>query len=321
MCIDNLNEAVDKIILHNELETNNELIENSTLSLIYGQKANYYIRMKSPQLAYDNCNEGLKYNNKCIVCISNINVCMRQLGMINEAIKLTWNLLNIQHEFVLSNNLRNTINNDYNNNDNKHYHITVFCVKWGTKYNSDYVNYLYRDINDNINSCENNTIITWTMICFTEDSRGISSNITCLPFPGDTKSWSGWWLKTAIFQHKVEFNNDNDSIIRLSLYLDLDICICGSLSFFIDLYNNNSNDNVFYTLGAEHLKSEGRLCGINSSLILWKSNCFGWNIIYDFLVLHYSSLIAGIYKFDHYLEMMLLDEMKVSRNLNSNIIY
>ena len=158
-------------------------------------------------------------------------------------------------------------------------------------------------------------MITWKMICFTEDSNGILSDVICLPFPENTKLWSGWWLKTTIFQHKIQFDNDdNNKTIYLSLYLDLDVCICGPLSFLIDLYNNdNSNENIFYTLGAKHLKCEGRLCGINSSLILWKSNsCYDWNILYDFLVLHYKSLISGIYKFDHYLEMMLLGEMKVS---------
>ena len=280
---------------------------------MYGQRANYYIRLNCPQQAYDSCNEGLKYNSVCIVCISNINVCMRQLGLMKEAIALTWRLLNLQNELVIDDNVN--CNTTLTTCTNCKYSITVYCVKWGTKYNANYVNYLYRDLKKYLNDDQKNKTVSWSMICFTEDDNEIRSEITCLPFPDDTKAWTGWWLKTAIFQNCHNDDNDGTNTINLNLYLDLDVCICGSLSFIIDLYNNNdnNNDNVFYTLGAEHLKSEGRLCGINSSFILWKNNnrSINWCVLYDFLVLHYQTLISGVYKFDHYLEMMLLGEIKV----------
>ena len=281
---------------------------------MYGQRANYYIRLKCPQQAYDSCNEGLKYCSVCIVCISNINVCMRQLGLMKEAIALTWRLLNLQNEFV-DNNVNRDIILTTDVSCKSKYNITVYCVKWGTKYNADYVNYLYRDLKKYISNDQTDKAVSWSMICFTEDDNEIRSEITCLPFPDDTKAWTGWWLKTSIFQNYHNYDDNDDTTINLNLYLDLDVCICGSLSFIIDLYdnNNNNNDNIFYTLGAEYLKSEGRPSGINSSFILWKNNDLNikWCVLYDFLVLQYQTLVSGVYKFDHYLEMMLLGEIKV----------
>ena len=309
--IDSLNEAINSII-SNELDN----AYGSTLSLMYGQKANHYIRLKSPDLAFDCCEKGLSYNDKCIVCITNINICMRQLGLMNEAIALTWKLLDLK-EIIPNDIVDTTINTNTSLSTNgiKNYFITIYCVKWGTKYGSEYVNNLYRGISKYMNDKKTNRTINWSMKCFTDDSNDIMiPEITCLPFPDETNAWTGWWLKTAIFQNSLDNICHDSNTIQLNLYLDLDVCICGSLSFLIDLYgdNNNENGNCFYTLAAAHLKSEGRPCGINSSLILWKiDKSISWNALYEFLMTHYQSLVSGVYKLDHYLEMMLLGETKV----------
>lgn len=312
--IDSLNLAIDSIISR-ELDSN---VDNSTLSLMYGQKANYYIRLQLPNLAFDCCNEGLRYNDKCIVCTSNINICMRQLGLMKEAIALTWKLLDLQKEITIDDIIDTDINSNItlsaNINCNR-YFISVYCVKWGTKYGPEYVNYLYRDITKYIYDNESNRTINWSMTCFTDDNNGINPEIKCLPFPEETKTWTGWWLKTAVFRNSPDNDCSDSTTIYLNLYLDLDICICGSLSFLIDLYDDNKDENFnsFYTLGAAHLKSEGRLCGINSSLILWKNDII-WSVLYDFLLIHYQKLVSMVYKFDHYIEMMFLGETKVILN-------
>lgn len=48
----------------------------------------------------------------------------------------------------------------------------------------------------------------------------------------------------------------------------------------------------------------GRSCGVNSSIILFKSNAFT-DAIYNYLLSHYEQITSVVYKFDHYLEMML----------------
>lgn len=46
--------------------------------------------------------------------------------------------------------------------------------------------------------------------------------------------------------------------------------------------------------------------GFNSSVILWDSSEPVFHILFDYLIEHYSAVLEIIYKFDHYLEMMLL---------------
>lgn len=51
-----------------------------------------------------------------------------------------------------------------------------------------------------------------------------------------------------------------------------------------------------------------RPTGINSSMMLWYSDSRGscvYKGLYDFLARFYSSVVGVVYKFDHYLEMML----------------
>jgi hypothetical protein len=49
--------------------------------------------------------------------------------------------------------------------------------------------------------------------------------------------------------------------------------------------------------------------GMNSSLILWDARQPIFHVLYQFLVAHYAAVTDVIYKFDHYLEMMLLAHM------------
>jgi hypothetical protein len=49
--------------------------------------------------------------------------------------------------------------------------------------------------------------------------------------------------------------------------------------------------------------------GMNSSLFLWDARQPVFHVLYQFLVTHYAAVTDVIYKFDHYLEMMLLAHM------------
>jgi hypothetical protein len=106
---------------------------------------------------------------------------------------------------------------------------------------------------------------------------------------------------------------------------------------------NSRKENMFYTLHASSFVSEGRPCGINSSIMLWPLHAYSkldgiadntqslhhiddidndsdgvknndqtqeisnkYINIYYFLLHNYDVVTRYIYKFDHYLEMMLL---------------
>ena len=53
---------------------------------------------------------------------------------------------------------------------------TIICMKWGTRYGSEYVNRLYRSI-------KRHTTRKTKLICFTDNDIGISSNVICKPLP------------------------------------------------------------------------------------------------------------------------------------------
>ena len=53
---------------------------------------------------------------------------------------------------------------------------TIICMKWGTRYDSEYVNRLYRSI-------KRHTTRKTKLICFTDNDIGISSNVICKPLP------------------------------------------------------------------------------------------------------------------------------------------
>ena len=48
--------------------------------------------------------------------------------------------------------------------------VNILCVKWGTRYDSEYVNKLYRGI-------KNNCTKKFKFYCFTDDSTGLLSDI------------------------------------------------------------------------------------------------------------------------------------------------
>ncbi len=52
----------------------------------------------------------------------------------------------------------------------------VICIKWGTVYGPEYVNILWA-------MCRRNLTGEFTLICFTDDTTGIRSEVKCLPLP------------------------------------------------------------------------------------------------------------------------------------------
>ena len=48
-----------------------------------------------------------------------------------------------------------------------------------------------------------------------------------------------------------------------------------------------------------------RSVGMNSSLLLWNAALPVYSALYEYLLGHYAAVTAVVYKFDHYLEMML----------------
>tara|TARA_B110000090_G_C13194521_1_gene374432 strand:+ start:76 stop:633 length:558 start_codon:yes stop_codon:yes gene_type:complete len=74
--------------------------------------------------------------------------------------------------------------------------------------------------------------------------------------------------------------------------------------------------NTIYLLSAEGIANEQRKEGLNSSIMIWHNHgAISFSFLYDFLESYYREMNKLIYKFDHYLEMMLVS------NPNINFVY
>ena len=71
--------------------------------------------------------------------------------------------------------------------------INILCVKWGTRYNSEYVNKLYRGI-------KRNTTKKFIFHCFTEDPVGLMEGMNIIKLKED---WKGWWGKATLFSRGI----------------------------------------------------------------------------------------------------------------------
>ncbi len=103
----------------------------------------------------------------------------------------------------------------------------VLCIKWGTKYGSEYVNRLYQGVCKNLSQ-------PFRFVCLTDDGQGIDPNVDVLPLPVtsfdeasfDSRKGGETWRKVGLFQPGLA-GLDGDT-----LFLDLDIVITGSLDDF-----------------------------------------------------------------------------------------
>ena len=96
----------------------------------------------------------------------------------------------------------------------------VICLKWGDKYDSMYVNRLH-------NGLKNNCTLPFELHCFTEDSRGIDSDVVIHDLPYSDQI-SSWWNKVWLFSDEVPFEKG-----ERVLYIDLDTLITGNIDVIL----------------------------------------------------------------------------------------
>lgn len=350
---------------------------------IYGALASNFIKLGQPENALLMCKEGLVKVSNDLVCLSNLNVCLRQLGRIKEAIATSWSVIGLSPPTfrlpLLSNSLATTNISPSHHQPQEllslplRVRLKVVCVKWGSKYGAEYVNKLFAGVHSQlsplvttkaptITNTSSTILESWSFVCYTDDVSGIQSSVTCRTFSSKCSNFKGWWLKANVFDE--DGNNDDISMnsgkgecsdeVRLecggisedwTLYLDLDTIICGELGFLFECITSHQSRLVgeavgkdvmlntppsvpfnsphsasfghtplLFTLSAAHFQCEGRPCGINSSLMMWKRGYL--NPLFTFLIDHYDKVTSCTYKFDHYLEMALLNDEDGDRQVD-----
>lgn len=89
----------------------------------------------------------------------------------------------------------------------------IICLKWGDKYNADYVNKLYAGV-------KRNTALDIKFHCFTDDATGINNNVVIHNLP--VSGIDGWWNKLYLFSNDINIDG------RV-LFIDLDTIITGNI--------------------------------------------------------------------------------------------
>ena len=252
--------AFEEKTLGEALELFRKVIElNSSVIETYSAVAAILIKLNRPEEASDYCKAGLQVDNSDRNCMYNLNIALRQMGNIEEAIALCWEKLATTAIAPVPSLHGKT--DPANCNDPE---ITIVCVKWGTKYGPEYVNNLYNAV---MRSTANSSAFSIRkFVCFTDDTSGLHENITCSLFDTATESWKGWWLKAQIFSPTY-------FLTGWVLYIDLDTVLCGNLDFIHNLtvrvgISTNEHEpgqdatsidprTSIYVLAAETLKNEG----------------------------------------------------------------
>ena len=90
----------------------------------------------------------------------------------------------------------------------------VLCVKWGSKYNSQYVNILK-------NMCQRHLTVPFQFHCLTEDSKNIDNGINIIGLPA-LPGIKNWWSKLYMFSPDLPVNGN-------ILYFDLDVILFNNI--------------------------------------------------------------------------------------------
>lgn len=101
----------------------------------------------------------------------------------------------------------------------------ILCIKWGTRYDANYVNRLFAMIDRNMNQA-------FTFVCFTDNSEGLRKEIQSLPLPElgvpHPTGVPGKWPKVALW------NKDLFGLEGTALFVDLDSVIVDNIDPFFE---------------------------------------------------------------------------------------
>lgn len=101
---------------------------------------------------------------------------------------------------------------------------TVICLKWEDRYGPEYVNRLHAMVS-------RNTRRPLRFVCFTDDPRGISSEVELKPMPEFTLPEV---MRRHPFRRMFIFQRPLHDLEGDLLHLDLDLLVTGSIDAFFD---------------------------------------------------------------------------------------
>lgn len=145
--------------------------------------------------------------------------------------------------------------------------MNFICLKWGTKYNSEFVNKLHNMILRFYPAAE--------LYCITEDSTGVNDRIRIIDIPDD--NLEKWWWKIYLF-------NEEWMQIDNAVFLDLDLVIQDRFQISF-----GPKPKLLYTdwidcdqMNKDVLTDRYKYCEINSSVLAWNKYTNRHHIWEDF---------------------------------------
>lgn len=156
----------------------------------------------------------------------------------------------------------------------------IVCLKWGQRYDSNYVNRLHSGVRKHLPSYARDA----AFVCFTDAGEGIDESIEIRPLP---QGLPLWWGKAHLFSEEAGLDG------RRVLYLDLDQVIVGDMSGLIAYMG------PFAVLSTDYISCELASSGYNSSVMAWEASSF-FRPIRDRLS---EAALRYVHRFDHWLEM------------------
>jgi hypothetical protein len=161
--------------------------------------------------------------------------------------------------------------------------MNILCVKWGTKYSSEYVNKLYNMVLKNCNGQY------FDFYCYTDNPSDLKSNIKTVNINSDLKDW---WPKLDLLNI---FNKD------LNIFFDLDVIILNPLERLFSVKTRTFS--VLYSQWKEGYlmptAKEKYPTLYNSSIMKWEGNQ-GFKI-YDYFQKNKEMVLFKYQGIDRYL--------------------
>lgn len=212
------------------------------------------------------------------VLFYNYNTALRQCSRISDAIHVTCDALGLQPDCAAGAATDEMPSPSLTSGDT----VTVVCVKYGTKYDAEYVNILH-------DALRRNSSVNWRFVCFTDDASGLDEAIGVRMLP--SLNWQGWWYKAYLFSQETGLSG------RV-LYIDLDTVVNGDVDALFQFSGR------FGVLSSQKMSNENYRQGVNTSVMLWTAGDLQG--IYDLLLARYDDITRVLHKFDHWVECVAL---------------
>lgn len=142
--------------------------------------------------------------------------------------------------------------------------ISIYTVKWGTKYSALHVNKIY-------DQCKEHITREFQFFCITENGDGIYDDIKVIPFPKNNY-YEKWWNKLCLFDKNVVVGTGE------KMFLDLDVIIQKNIDVVVDFETENFLcflKTDWHDLESQYKQTRHiphKFTDLNSSVLRWNDN-------------------------------------------------